>query len=173
MPRGADFRMETSFSVTSVKDSGLSIGKKIYWKLYAVENFYRMIIHSILVAQIGPNWWSTAVDQTIQGKAHQFKQKYLKRPWHTLPGTHDIYYIDLTDLNEIVRANSNLFSYLIPDIHEWIVRVETLRLPRNVVAHMNFPNGIDEKRIDVVYEDFKNLVVSSLIPSSLNLQIPS
>lgn len=171
MPRDSDFRIGSNFSVAAVNSSGLFIGKRVYWKLYAIENIYRVLIHSILTIQINSNWWSIAVDQNIRQKAQKFRQDYLKRPWHTNPGVHDIYYIHLSDLNKIALVNSHLLVSLIPDIDQWIVKIETLRLPRNVVVHMNFPNPTDRARIGVLYDDFKNLLSSS-IASRITLKIP-
>jgi hypothetical protein len=76
----------------------------------------------------------------------------------------------LKDLNEIIRANANLFDPVIPDLDKWMLGIEELRLPRNVVAHMNFPSSTDKKRIDVFYEDYLNLV--TLVQSKIGLKIP-
>jgi hypothetical protein len=174
MPRRIpDFRTVSPFSVTAIDRSGSFIGGKVYWKLYAIENIYRVIIHSILSIQIGHNWWNVAVAPKIQNDATRFKQDYTKRPWHSLPGTHDIYYIHLSQLNEVVRIHSHLFIPLIPDIDQWIVRVETLRLPRNIVAHMNFPGPADKSRIDVLYSDFQSLITSLFNAPKLTLQVPA
>ena len=157
MPRIIDFRARSQFSIENIPRSGLSLGKTTYWKLYAIENFYRIIIHSILSVQIIKNWWPIATNLDIQNRAEDFRKKYIKNPWHSMPGQHPIYFTTLYDLNEIARVNSNLFIPVIPDIDQWIYRIEGLRLPRNVVAHMNYPNKIDQQRIDVVYSDFKTL----------------
>ncbi len=170
MPRSSDFRSNPPFCNTSVIQSGSFVGKNIYWKLYVIENIYRVIINSILIAQIGPNWWTVAVDPKTKEKAEDFKKEYLKRPWHTSPGKHDIYYITLYQLNNIARVNSHLFSPLITDIDQWIVKIEGIRLPRNIVAHMNFPDPTDKSRIDVLYGDFINLL--SFVSEKITLEIP-
>lgn len=174
MPRSVlDFRNIQQVSILSISKSGTYLGKHVYWKLYAIENFYRVLLHSILSVQItGKNWWSIAVDPDIQRKAKAFKGKYLKKPWHTTPGPNDIYYVYLTDLNKIALINSHLLVDIIPDIDQWIARIEQLQLPRNVIAHMNFPNNIDRKRIDVFYSDFKALFTSIQQNSKITLKIP-
>jgi hypothetical protein len=93
----------------------------------------------------------------LQKKAQRFRSTYTSSPWRSSPGKHDIYFIDLADLNEIIRANSNLFLPLIPDVDQWMARIEQIRLPRNVVAHMNWPNQTDRQRIDVFYNDVRSL----------------
>ncbi|XOB42411.1 MAG: hypothetical protein ACKKMP_03570 [Candidatus Nealsonbacteria bacterium] len=158
MPRIIDFRERPQFIIDDVPKSGSYLGKKVYWKLYTVENFYRVIVHSILSVQISSDWWLIATPPPIQRKSERFKENYLNKPWHTMPGEHLIYFTDLNDLNEITRTNSGFFVPLIPTIDEWVLKIEDMRLPRNVVAHMNFPNKVDRQRIDTIYEDFKALM---------------
>jgi hypothetical protein len=164
-----DFRNKP-FDITSVNYSGKDIGKNTYWKLYAVENLFRLIVHSILTAQIGTDWWLKTVDKITQDYAEENRKKYTKKPWHGSPGSHPVYYITLGQLNEAIRANKNLFQPVITDIEQWIVRLELISLPRNLVCHMNLETENDRKKIDVVYEDTVSLVkklngeISILIP---------
>jgi hypothetical protein len=150
--------------------SGKYVGGHSYWKLYVIENIFRIIIHSVLTPEIPQGWWAVAVDQSIRGKAERFKTNYLKKAWHGKPGGHNIYYIDLRDLNEIIRANANLFSPVIPDIDKWMIGIEDLRLPRNVVAHMNCPSSNDFRRIDVFHSDCETLLEA--VKSQIPLLIP-
>ena len=159
------------FDALRVDASGKDIGRKIYWKLYAVENVLRIIVHSVLAGQIGPNWWVVAVSPGVQKQAQKWRSSYARRPWHGTPGTHDIYYTTLSDLNEIIRANSQLFLPIISDIDQWIARIEQIRLPRNIVGHMNWPSRTDRQRIDVFYSDLHALV-KHLVLSGLSLAIP-
>ncbi|OGC43571.1 hypothetical protein A2Y85_05510 [candidate division WOR-3 bacterium RBG_13_43_14] len=170
MPSTADFRL-SKFDSNSVGRSGKFIGRQTYWKLYSIENIFRVVIHSVLSAQLLPNdWWMVAVDTGIQKKAQSFQSNYVKKSWHGKPGSHSIYYIDLKDLNEIIRANANLFLPVIPDLDKWMVGIEELRLPRNVVAHMNFPNNTDMKRIDVFHDDCVTLI--TVVENKIALLIP-
>ena len=170
MPRTVDFR-SSAFKIPNVESSGKFVGSTTYWKIYAIENLFRVIIHSVLSVQIDSQWWTTAVHPRIQGQARRFRQDYLRRPWHTSPGSHDIYYTHLGDLNEIIRANSHLFLPLIPDVDRWIALIEQLRLPRNIVGHMNYPNRVDQKRVDVLHSDTRALI-GHLEGTGLTLQIP-
>lgn len=94
MPTTEDFRL-SPFHIHKVGSSGKLIGKKIYWKLYTIENTFRILIHSVLSVQINPEWWTIAVDRKIQNKAQQFQNNYFKKAWHGKPGKHSLYYIDL------------------------------------------------------------------------------
>lgn len=169
MPSIADFRL-SPFDSSAIARSGKQIGRHTYWKLYAIENLFRVVVHSVLSVQISPNWWDIAVDNAIRDKAERFRSNYLKRSWHGGPGTHGLYYIDLKDITEIIRANANLLDPVIPDLDRWMIGIEDLRLPRNVIAHMNFPSRTDVKRIDVFFEDCQSLV--RLVQNRVALEIP-
>lgn len=67
MPPIPDFRTRP-FSLGAVNASGASLGRTAYRKLYAIENILRVVIHSVLTAQIGPDWWAFEVDPDLQDK---------------------------------------------------------------------------------------------------------
>jgi hypothetical protein len=154
-----------------VATSARTVGRGPYWKLHAAENLLRVITHSVLSAQIPTDWWTTAVDTKIQKDAADSAKRYAARPWHTTPGKHGVYYTTLSQLTEIIRANSNLFLPVIPDIDRWIVSIELIRYPRNVVGHMNLPTPTDKSRIDVFYDDVRALT-DKLAAGGLALKIP-
>jgi len=166
-----DFRIAPQFNIDTVSLSGRYIGRIIYWKLYSTENLYRVIIHSILSVQLPPpDWWLSAANLDIQRRANRNRKDYLANPWHTTPGQHSIYYIGLGDLNEIARATADKLRVVVPSIDDFITRVEMIRLPRNVVAHMNFLNTADKNRVDTIYEDFK--VLTKVVQQNITLQVP-
>lgn len=152
MPVAADFRTYT-FDRKRVEAAGKSLGKDPYWRLYAAENILRVIVNSVLSAQLGVGWWTTAVDQNVQGSVTRFRERYAARPWHSTPGKHEIYYTFLSDLADIMRANSHVFLPLVPDVDAWIAKVEQVALPRNIVGHMNWLTPTDRKRIEVFQSD--------------------
>lgn len=170
MPIVRDFR-NYSFSPVRIERCGRFIGRRSYWKLYAVENVLRIFIHSALSAQISPAWWDVAVDPKIRKNAEKFRTQYTKRPSHTQPGGHGIYYVFLSDLNKIIAANSNLLSPVVANIDSWIANIEEIRIPRNVVGHMNFPNEPDRRRIDRIYSEIRTLI-QELETHRLPVQIP-
>lgn len=170
MPTVRDFR-KLQFEPHRVDRCGKYIGRNAYWKLYAIENLLRVVIHSVLSLQIDAEWWDKAVDPKTREKAEKVRKDYLRAPLHATPGGHDIYYVFLPDLNRIILANSNLFLPVVPDIDQWVVKIESVRLPRNVVAHMNFPNEYDRHAIDRIYGEFGSLV-ARLQSSGVGIHIP-
>jgi hypothetical protein len=165
-----DFR-DSTFSRPRVEVCGRYLGHNSYWKLYAIENYLRVIMHSVLIAQIPAPWWDNAVDKKLKEKVAFVKNRYAIKPTHTSPGKHDIYYAFLPDLNKIILANSNLFRSSIPDIDTWIPKIEDIWIPRNLVGHMNYPNVADRKRIDKLYYELSKLM-EHLENSILDIKIP-
>ena len=170
MAAPSDFRT-SAFDLTRVDNAGKNVGRVVYWKLYAIENIVRVIIHSVLSVQIGPGWWATATAGPLQKRVTSFMASYAQKPWHSTPGKHEIYYTFLGDLNEIIRANSHLFAPAIQDIDQWIARLEQIRFPRNIVGHMNWLTTADRKRVDVLHSDLQALL-RQLSAGGLNVQIP-
>lgn len=178
MPRVVDYRI-IPFQVSKVGDSGRYVGRTAYWKLYAIENLVRVMINSILPDQLGSDWWSTVASnsgsrrrgQTLGDQVETLKRKYQQSPNRTSPGNHDIYYLYLPDLTKIIFNNRAVFLPVIPDIDDWIARIENLILPRNVVAHMNWLNQPDNTEIEEVYIGLKRLA-SELIRNGRSMTIP-
>jgi hypothetical protein len=133
-----DFRT-LPFNLAAVDASGTSMGRSSYRKLYAIENILRVIIHSVLTVQIGPDWWMFAVDPDFREKVRGVRETYAGLLGRAPTGRHDLYFTFLPDLNKVIRPNSHLFPPAVPDIDEWMVRIERLRLPRNMVGHANWP----------------------------------
>ncbi len=170
MPIVRDFR-NYRFDPARVDRCGKFIGRRSYWKLYAVENLLRVFIHSVLSAQISTQWWDLAVDRKIRRTAERFRGQYQREPLHTSPGGHDIYFVFLSDLNRIILANSNLILPVVPDIDSWVAKIEGIRIPRNLVGHMNFPDEIDRRSIDRFYAEIPALI-HQLASHMLPVQIP-
>ena len=151
-----DFRTQL-LSLNAISECGRYTARTSYWRLYAIENVLRIITHSILTIQIGPGWWSVAVSPPLDNKVQGVKADYRRQPHRSNPGTHNIYYLFLPDLTKIVSVHANLFRPIIPDIDTWIARLEAIRLPRNIVGHMNWLNSTDITDVDSLYRDLKRL----------------
>jgi hypothetical protein len=170
MPLVRDFR-NASFRLERIDRCGRYVGSKLYWKLYAVENTIRIVIHSVLSAQVGPNWWAIAVSPGIALKAAKFRTSYAAKPRNASPGASDIHLVFLSDLTEILRSNSNLFLPVVPDTNQWISTLEAIRVPRNLVGHMNFPNAFDKNAIDSAYSQLPTLL-AHLTTRSVPVLVP-
>lgn len=159
MPVVADFR-RYAFDVARVNASGKNVGSKVYWKLFVIENLVRVVVHSILTVQVAPapNWWVVAVDPRLQQRVRKRQAQYPRQPWHSLPGTHEIYYTLWPGLCKIMAENSHLFRPIVQDIDQWVTRIEQVRIPRNIVGHGNWLVSADRQRIDMFLADLEQLV---------------
>ena len=166
----ADYRT-LPFQTRNVSSSGKLVAQSAYWRLYTIENLFRIIIHSVLSVQIQPNWWPLVISPPKDRKVQAIKQDYTNRPGSTLPGNHDIYYLFLSDLTKVLTDHSNSFAVFVPDINQWIINLEHIRLPRNIVGHMNWPSALDRQRINTTYQESKSLL-RQLSSSGLRILIP-
>lgn len=173
MPRVGDFRRTSTLAVDKVEMGGKYVGKKTYWRLYAIENLYRILIHSVLLAEFGTNWWATVTSKKKQKDIIKLQERYKNSPWPSSPGDHEIYYIYLSDLNKIVGENVERFRPVIQDIDDVILNIEKIGLSRNVIAHMNFPSRTDRERIDSAHEYIKKMFLAVEKSRVLELRIPS
>lgn len=170
MPLVRDFR-NASFRLDRIDRCGRYVGTKLYWKLYAIENTLRIVVNSVLTLQIGTNWWTVAVDPNVVSRAYRFRLHYAARPRNANPGAEDIHLTFLSDLTEILRTNSHQFLPLIPDTNNWIAALEAIRVPRNLVGHMNFPNAFDKAAIDSAYSQLPSLM-NQLTKTGVPILVP-
>ena len=168
----SDFRLARQFHVDGVSENGQFVGRSTYWKLYFVENVLRVVIDSVLSVQIKRDWWEVAVGERMKRDVDRVRRDYLTNPRHTYPGKHGIYYVYLRNLGDIMREHADLFAPVMPNIDEWIAKIEQIRLPRNVVGHMNFINRNDQKLIDSMYDECKELVRVLQSSKKVVLKIP-
>lgn len=150
---------------------GRNIGSKAYWKLYSIENTIRVVVNSVLTKQIGQQWWASAVTPNVVVKAQKRRTRYAAKPKHASPGLHDIYLIDLFDLTEILRINSHLFVPIIPETNQLLVSLESMRVSRNLVGHMNFPNAYDRSMVDTAYKELPT-ILARLTAGNVPIAIP-
>jgi len=160
-----DFRRSRNFKPKRPAENGRFMGQSIYWKLYFVENVFRIVIHTILSIQVTPipapyhDWWEFLYHGTrMKDDAERARRRYQASPSHTYPGRHGIYYVYLHDLGNIMLDNALYFSPIIPDVNNWVVKIAQVGLPRNCIGHMNLLNAHDREQISTLYFECKALI---------------
>lgn len=154
-----DFRYLSEFREQSVAQSGRIVGSRSYWKLYAIENIWRVIICSVLsVEHPTKDWWNEIFGERKLRLIAKWKEDEKNLGWRSTRGDHVIYYLNLDDLKTIIDAVGGLFIPLINDIEDWGEELRDVAPPRNVVAHMNFPTSDDKRRVDDLYAKTISLV---------------
>ncbi len=156
MPPPPDFR-QVPHALPAVRDCGRYNGRTSYWRLFAIENILRVIAHTVLISQYQRDWVPSVVSKQKYADIEWRKADYRNHPAGSTPGQHDVYYLALSDLTKIIANHADLFRVSIPDIDTWILRLERVRLPRNIVAHMNWPNTSDRTEIAGLYRQLLSL----------------
>lgn len=116
---------------------------RIYPLLYVIENSMREVVQRVMRAKYGADWWNTALTSSkmlgVKRNAAQRQVGEMKMSWHQRRGSHDIDYIDLSELRDIILANQDdFFPDVLGDNRAWFEQFMRELLPsRNVVCHMN------------------------------------
>lgn len=177
MPYIRDFR-ELNFSQKNMEKCGKSLSRETYWKLYIIENTLRVMINSILIVQYhekGGEWWEDLAGGDVKKNAERNQKRYLtdEAKFYSVPGSHPIYFVDIKDLGSIIRENYIFFIDVFGEknYNKIIVEIESIIIPRNIVAHMNYPNRIDRNRIENFFQDV-NVYLEFLNKKKIEIKIP-
>lgn len=167
-----DYRVTSIYDASKIRSVGRGVGKLYYWRLYELENIARIIVYSVLDAQLGQSWWQIAVDPGTQLYAASERSAAVKRRFNASPGTHNLYFITFGQLKNIILKNRNIFIPLLPHIDSWILALEKVTAPRNLVCHMNYINGFDQAAIQNALGESLRQTNFLLKGSSVSLSVP-
>lgn len=157
MTLAGDYRDAASLDRALLSSSGRFLGKRLYWKLYFIENALRVVINSVLSLQFKTRDWIPSVTTKKERKRIE-EQKRRSTGRHNVPGKHDVYYLYLSQLTKIISFNSHQFDPVVPDIDNWVVKLEHLAISRNLIAHANWPNTYDLTIIEETHRDMVALL---------------
>lgn len=135
--------------------NGISNGE-IYFYFYVLENALRKFILEVLNKK-KPDWWDK-VNSRIKSNVDSRKKKEKWNPWVTGRGAHEIYYTDLSDLSNIIKANQSIFTTYFDKMEgklNWLThRIDEIYLIRNNLAHAC---PIGNKDINLFKTYFQNI----------------
>lgn len=129
----------------------------VYPDIYVFENTLRYVVMSVLKQRHGENWWykSNIVSNRIRKEVEKRKKKEGKNRWHSVRGTHEVFYTNFGDLSSIIATNWNDFKTIFPDLN-WIQsRMYEIEQSRNIIAHNNPLPTREVNRIKLYYGDLK------------------
>jgi hypothetical protein len=141
-----DFRLCRPSKIR-IRECGVYLGEALYPRLYFTENATRIIVHSVLTVQLPPPWPAIAIDADTAREILRVRASYLANPRNASAGSHDVYFLFLPKLSRIVRTNIGHFQQVIPTAQAWVAALDNVRLPRNLVGHMNWPKSFDRAAI--------------------------
>lgn len=126
----------------------------VYTAIAAFENTVREFVMTVLLENIGENWWEQSVSSAIRKKAENRKKEEDKIKWHTHRGESLINYTEFGDLASIMSSNYEIFSPYIISV-EWARNIiTTIERSRNVIMHSGELSARDVERIGINIRDW-------------------
>jgi hypothetical protein len=163
---GISIRGSATPPVIAVEDFGFSHrivydAKKmssVFAAFFCVENSARELITERLLSRNGSEWWNVAVPGKIKTAVEKLKDREAANRYHTARSSSLIGYTLFGHLGQIIIANWDDFSDLIPD-QAWITsRFNDLEMSRNVIMHTGTLPQIEVDRVESILRDWNRQV---------------
>lgn len=129
----------------------------VFTAFFCIENSARELIAERLLSRKGSDWWN-AVPAKIKTAVEKLQEKEATNRYHTARSSSLIGYTLFGHLAQIIIANWDDFSDLIPD-QAWITsRFNDLEMSRNVIMHTGTLPQIEVDRIESILRDWNRQV---------------
>ena len=126
----------------------------VFMAFYCMENSARDLVTERLLARKGADWWNLAVPLKIKGAVQKLKEKEEKNKYHATRSSALIGYTMFGNLAQIIIANWDDFSDLLPD-QAWVMsRFNDLEMSRNIIMHTGLLPQIEVDRIESIVRDW-------------------
>jgi len=126
----------------------------VYIAIAGFEKSVRKLITTILLEQVGENWWILSVPQKVREKAESRRVEEAKIRWHTPRGDDPINYTELGDLVTIINQSWDKFEPFIRSF-EWAKQlITTVERSRNVIMHSGTLENGDIERLGMQIRDW-------------------
>lgn len=126
----------------------------VYTAIASFENSVRRLVSTVLLEQIGADWWQTSVPNKVRERAESRQAEELKIRWHTPRGDEPLNYTEFGDLISIINQNWEKFEPFIRSI-EWARQLTgTIERSRNVIMHSGELEVEDIERIGGLIRDW-------------------
>lgn len=124
-----------------------------YAIFYCLENSIREIISQRLEEQYGPNWWDSAVPETVRKNAESNRKKEVSSGV-TPRSTELIDFTNFGELGEIIKANWDIFGDMFRDVRAVEKVLATLNTLRAPIAHCKALAEDEELRLHLGLRDW-------------------
>jgi hypothetical protein len=157
---------ELLLSARTLKEAGAMA--KVYPMMYLLENSVRTVIMRVMASKHGKDWWDTHAPAEVCKVVRGRKDNEEVKPWHGKRGVHGLYYSDFSHLKLIIQKNWTDFQDILSDQQRISRLLEDLEQPRNTIAHHNPISDHEQKRIEVAYGDWMQIIANkgSLVPKA-------
>ncbi len=144
------------FSI-DMRNEALEMGR-LYTLLYCFENSVRNLIRERLQEIYGSNWWEDKAPKKIKDFALTRQKDAIENSWLEGQKRDLLGFIQFGHLADIIIANWEDFSDLVPSQH-WIKqRMDELEQTRNYVAHNRLLLPGEFQRIEMYVNDWNRMV---------------
>lgn len=126
----------------------------IYTAFFCIENSVRELIIDRLAERKGIDWWETCVPEKIKREAQKIKEREEINRYHSSRSESWIGYTMFGNLAQIIIANWEEFSDILPN-QAWITsRFNDLEMSRNIIMHTGVLPDIEIERIESIIRDW-------------------
>lgn len=143
--------IETDFSPRVWHDA-ISMSS-VYTAIYCIENTLRNFIVERMSERYGITWWDAKVPQKIKASVSSLKKQEEKNKYHSNRSSNEIGYTMLGNLGQLIIANWDDFSDIIPN-QAWLAsRMDDLEMSRNIIMHTGNLPADEIDRIESIVRD--------------------
>ncbi len=131
---------------------------RLYSLLYCFENSVRSLITDRLKEQHGNQWWENKAPKKIREFAEARQKEALENSWLEGQSKDLLGFVQFGQLADLIIANWDDFSDLIPTQHWLKQRFDELEKCRNFIAHNRFLLPGEFQRIEMYVADWNRTV---------------
>lgn len=131
---------------------------RVYALLYCFENSVRALITERLRERHGDAWWAQKVPQKVQEFTAGRQKDAQENSWLEGYSKDLLGFVQFGHLADIIIANWDDFSDLVPTQHWLKQRLDELERARNFIAHNRFLLPAEFQRIEMYVNDWNRMV---------------
>jgi hypothetical protein len=131
---------------------------RLYSLIYCFEGAVRTLITERMLEKHGAGWWVEHVPKKVQEFAAIRQKDSQQNSWLEGASTDILGFIQFGHLADIIIANWDDFSDLVPTQHWLKQRLDELERARNFIAHNRYLLPAEFQRIEMYVKDWNRMV---------------
>ena len=131
---------------------------RLYALIYCFENSVRNLLSERLQEKHGAGWWDKMVANNIKKNAESRQKDAKENSWLEGEKQEVLGFVNFGQLADIITANWDDFSDLIPSQHWLKQRFNELEKTRNFIAHNRVLQPTEFQRVEMYVADWNRLV---------------
>ena len=162
---GADeSQAESSLMAETLEPFGVDVREealrmsRLYALIYCFENSVRSLISDRLQELHGDSWWAEKVTDNVRKFAESRQRDAQKNTWLEGQKQNVLGFVEFGQLADIIIANWEDFSDLIPTQHWLKQRFDELEMARHFIAHNRLLQRSEFQRLEMYVSDWNRMV---------------